>query len=79
MEVVTVLALVVCCIGGDLDTPSDTLDVGDRARIRAVGTVRANAWVTLEVDVEGLASIQLIAIACATDGVVAIQCLVAEI
>lgn len=79
MEAVTPLAAVGsgCCL--DLDTPSDALDVRYRGRIGALAAIWINRWITLEVDVEGLASRQLIAVFGAGVCIVAIEGLISKI
>lgn len=79
LELVTVLASVSRSVASNVNSPSDTLDVGERRRVRTAVRVWSKGWVTLEVDVEGLALRVLVAVACTSDGVVAAQGLVAQI
>lgn len=47
----------------DFDAPADALDVGDGGGIWAVDGIRCRAGVALEVEVEGYAGAELIAVA----------------
>ncbi len=63
VEVISVLAAIGGGLAIDFDSPADALDVGDGGRIGAVGGIRCHAGVAFEVEVEGYAGIELIAVA----------------
>lgn len=79
MELVAVLAVVGGGGLGDWCTPEDALDVGHGWWVRAGHGVGVERWVTLEVDVEGDTSVDLVALGCATASVVAVELGVAHV
>lgn len=77
-KAITVLAGVGSSIASDLNTPSRTLDVGQRWRVGAIGGVRVHSWVTLVIDVESCAAVKLVAIRSTSYRVVTRKCLITQ-
>lgn len=79
MEAVTPLASVGSGVGVDLNTPLNTFDVGQGCRVGAVLGIGVQSWVSLIIDVEGDATVLLIAVRGTANGIVARHCLISKI
>jgi hypothetical protein len=67
------------CCGSSWNTRKDTLDIGERGRIRAALCIRVQSGISLEVEIESNTSSLLVTKACALVGVIAIEVGVAHV
>jgi hypothetical protein len=77
-EVITVLTSICGGVTGNMNTPSRAFNIGKGGGIGAVGCIGVDCWVSLVIDVEGYASIELITERSTSDSIIAAQGLVSK-